>query len=685
MEHISENEEDNDNLSVDSILINNDQLNSQKDSLLQELELIKRNIAENNRVRFYMENELNEITRARDEKLRENEELMSHNESIVQNIWRNQEDLLRIQNEKQNSVSTSVSETPLSAASKPLSRPSARKLTRSSSFNNSRISSETNERLRNANAVAAQFVGEDDQVSNDSSYVDPSGNPVVDVSGNQVDASGNPITSQSAIQKINDETISYRKYTYQEIEERIQKNYFEDNQKYSSALDIVATYLKGQKLIYMESKTYCENKLYKLMLPSIFLSAVATVIATIMNDYVWGPYLIASLNGIISFLLAVVNYLKLDATAEAHKSSSHQYDKLQTSMEFLSGTTLLFYKDRETIQKKLDDVEKKIGEIKEANQFIVPKDIRTMYPITYNTNVFLIIKKIEDIKKRKINNITDLKNQKNYLVAVSKMKKNKNKNTSLKNVEKEIDKLNEYCRNEINNLLDLKSAYSIIDEMFAKEMENAELKKKLRCRAIFCCGFGMNEKIINPKEISTFVEDVMDPYGRRDKKVEEEEKKKKELENKQEREKKELENKIIKEDEKFKKVWAEIKKTKTLLKDNIELTEEIYNKMEKGQLENIDKKHDDDILTLKKFPMFVKLLGLEKKELDINGIKLMIDEIQDNESDKGDKASVNNSDSEHEFMDLEVQGVCINANNNNALVVKGVGIETSTALVVKNN
>jgi hypothetical protein len=99
MEHISENEEDNDNLSVNSIPINND-LNSQKDSLLQELELIKKNIAENNRVRFYMENELNEITRARDEKLRENEELINHNEALVENIWRNQEDLIKIQNEK---------------------------------------------------------------------------------------------------------------------------------------------------------------------------------------------------------------------------------------------------------------------------------------------------------------------------------------------------------------------------------------------------------------------------------------------------------------------------------------------------------------------------------------------------------------------------------------------------------
>ena len=51
---------------------------------------------------------------------------------------------------------------------------------------------------------------------------------------------------------------------------------------------------------------------------------------------------LASINAGISFLLAVVNYLKLDAQSEAHKISAHQYDKLQSICEFSSGSLLLF-------------------------------------------------------------------------------------------------------------------------------------------------------------------------------------------------------------------------------------------------------------------------------------------------------------------------------------------------------
>ena len=136
---------------------------------------------------------------------------------------------------------------------------------------------------------------------------------LLDVSDNILNETSNIDASGNIIKK--DNQITYKKYTYKQVETKIKTDYFDEKEYHSSALDILATYLRGQKLIYMESKTYCETRLNYLMMPAILLSTAATVLSSIVKDYSWGGYLLGIMNGIIAFLLALVNYLKLYATS----------------------------------------------------------------------------------------------------------------------------------------------------------------------------------------------------------------------------------------------------------------------------------------------------------------------------------------------------------------------------------
>jgi hypothetical protein len=176
----------------------------------------------------------------------------------------------------------------------------------------------------------------------------------------------------------------------------IKQVYTDSEMTQSTALDILATYLKGQKILYTEAKTLVEQRLHTLMLPAILVSAVCTVLALQLQEYVYGAIIVASLNGFNSFILALISYLKLDAKAEAHKTSAYKYDKLQAFCEFKSGSILFVDDPTNNVAAIIKEIETHVKEIKETNQFVLPEAIRYNYEKLYNTNIFSNVKSIQN-------------------------------------------------------------------------------------------------------------------------------------------------------------------------------------------------------------------------------------------------------------------------------------------------
>ena len=65
--------------------------------------------------------------------------------------------------------------------------------------------------------------------------------------------------------------IKYKKLSYETVQRRINATYEQDIvHRYSSALDVLASYIKGHKIIYMESQSYMTRYLNYMMFPAIF-------------------------------------------------------------------------------------------------------------------------------------------------------------------------------------------------------------------------------------------------------------------------------------------------------------------------------------------------------------------------------------------------------------------------------
>ena len=263
------------------------------------------------------------------------------------------------------------------------------------------------------------------------------------------------------------------KVGFRDVERSLHK-YYESDNLYSSELDILTTYMKGQKNIYIQSKYLCQRKLNCLMFPSLFFSAFITIIAPFIECSQWSTAVISGMNAIVALFISLINYLKLEAAVEIYLQVANHYDNLQTMLE-LTHSKLMFLKNEsdksKMVLQKFGEVENKMTEMKLSNNILIPEEIKLLFPIICHINIFSFIKKSEIYKKDLIRKLCDITNEIQYILFKWKTSP---LSMEVTNEKTRLLYLYENKKKLKAELINFQSTYSVLDDIFTKEIKYAE-------------------------------------------------------------------------------------------------------------------------------------------------------------------------------------------------------------------
>ena len=291
----------------------------------------------------------------------------------------------------------------------------------------------------------------------------------------------------------------FKSLSLEEIEQSLDKYYDDSDNKFSSELDILITFMKGQKNLYIQCYLLSQRKLNCLMIPAILISTSLTFLSSTFSscESKWNLGLTSILNGITTLLITIVNYLKLETSTQTFYNTARQFDKLETSLEFVASKIMFVDEEMDKskiVFEQIQEIETKISELKEWNSLFIPDEIRGIFPIICHINIFSFIKRMESNKKTLILRFKDIKNEIRYIYS------RKNIQSNEKRINKRLKHLLE-CKEKIKDELNYyRSAYSYIDELFTIEIKNAREKS-------ICNLFNTKEVFLND-----FNNPVVDKY-----------------------------------------------------------------------------------------------------------------------------------------------------------------------------
>jgi hypothetical protein len=265
----------------------------------------------------------------------------------------------------------------------------------------------------------------------------------------------------------------FRKLTLNTIKRSLDK-YYDSDDKYSSELDILISFINGQKHMCIKAKNIIQFRLNLLMFPSLIAAAAMSVFAPFIQEYEYSAYLISSLNALITICMSIIHFLKLESTCDNFLKLSSQYDKLENSLQMICSKLIFIdgiNERKELIIKGLGDFETKMTELKEINHCLLPSAIRNIYPIISHMNIFSFIKRMETYKKNIMLKFKDVKNEIRYILWKY--------GSDLQNdpeypMHKRLATLSTIKNQLKDELLHYRTAYGYMDELILKEIKQSE-------------------------------------------------------------------------------------------------------------------------------------------------------------------------------------------------------------------
>ena len=276
--------------------------------------------------------------------------------------------------------------------------------------------------------------------------------------------SNSPITLSNSSNSSSDDDIEsakFRKLTYKEVARS-----FDQYNSESDELDILITYLNGQKNLYLYSGKITQYKLHMLMLPIIVMTSSSTLIAPFIMGYKWSGAIISGMNAIVLFLTVLCNYFKLESAHNSFSLLSSQYSNLHASLTLGNSHYTTDYGYNEVMSDKIMEFERKASEIRDSMN--VPSEIKLVFPIISHINIFSFIKHIETYKRNLIIRYKDIKNEIRYIRHKGgEGEKRKSRYAFLLDMK---DKLK-------NEIIQHKNVYNEIEAIFIQEIKKTEAYK----------------------------------------------------------------------------------------------------------------------------------------------------------------------------------------------------------------